>query len=111
MDICAAEGEAVSANEFWNLDQQITETARKLRHLRKLKRAKNRVVRGLGPKRKGIGCRDRDEALKAARGYTDPSTVVRRDGSEVLKGKDWERRKEELRNRSKGMCEMKSILG
>lgn len=55
--------------------------------------------------RKGRGCRDRDEELKARRGYTNPSSYVRRDGSEVLKGEDWKKRVEELRERSGGRCE------
>jgi hypothetical protein len=35
----------------------------------------------------------------------NPSTYVRRDGSEKLVGEDWARRVEELRQRSGGRCE------
>jgi hypothetical protein len=56
-------------------------------------------------KRKGRGAWDRSEALKAKRGYTNPSSFVRVDGTEVLKGIDWTNRKAELRERSGGRCE------
>lgn len=55
--------------------------------------------------RKGRGSRDRYEELKAQRGYTNPSSYVRRDGSEVLKGEDWKRRKCDLAERSEWRCE------
>lgn len=48
---------------------------------------------------------DRCDDLKAIRGYTDPKSFVRRDGSESLAGKDWTRRKEELGERAGGRCE------
>jgi len=86
-----------------------TPEIRELRsRLRRLVKAEHK--RKYGPKRKGIGCRDRDEALKAQRGYTDPSTYVRRDGSEKLVGEDWRRRVEELRERSGGRCEKRFFL-
>lgn len=64
-------------------------------------------------KRKGMGSRDRDEDLKRTRGYTDPSSYVRRDfgGTEKLVGQDWLERKVELFMRSNGGCERVSILG
>lgn len=43
--------------------------------------------------------------LKRKRGYTDPKTIVRVDGSEVLHGKDWATRKDELWNKAGGRCE------
>jgi hypothetical protein len=58
--------------------QKITHYERELRRLRK----QLRKSKGLGPKRKGLGCRDRDEKLKAERGYKRPVKFVRRDGSE-----------------------------
>ena len=60
------------------------------------------------PKRlKGRNCRpaDRDEAEKKRRGYKHPRSVVRLDGSEVLHGADWRKRRDELRERSDGRCE------
>jgi len=60
------------------------------------------------PKRtvsRGCRCSDRAEDLKAIRGYTDPRTFCRRDGSEVLHGADWKKRKEELWERCGGQCE------
>jgi hypothetical protein len=96
-----------------NLREQIAETASKLRRLRKRARAENRQQQGLGPKRKGKGLRvsDRDEAEKVRRGYTNPGSYVRRDGSEVLKGNDWKQRVWQLKTRSGGNCERFSILG
>ncbi len=52
----------------------------------------------------------RDPDKKRRRGYTDPKSFVRVDGSEVLFGKDWTRRKAELAKRSRGICERWSIL-
>jgi hypothetical protein len=49
--------------------------------------------------------RQRDEQLKVERGYTDPKSYVRPDGSEVLCGEDWKRRVQELRERCGGRCE------
>jgi HNH endonuclease len=49
--------------------------------------------------------RQRDEQLKVERGYTDPKSYVRPDGSETLYGEDWKRRVQELRERSGGRCE------
>lgn len=46
--------------------------------------------------------------LKAERGYTDPKSFVRPDGTEVLKGEDWKRRKLELWARCGGRCEKQS---
>lgn len=43
--------------------------------------------------------------LKAARGYKEATSYVREDGSEVLKGKDWMKRKRELWARCGGRCE------
>ena len=60
------------------------------------------------PKKRGMGCRigERDDALKAARGYVEPGSFVRRDGSERLVGRDWRMRVEELRQRAGGgRCE------
>jgi hypothetical protein len=56
-----------------------------------------------------VGCRasNRDDTLKAQRGYTGKS-YVRLDGSEVLYGADWERRKLELWERAGGQCEQKT---
>jgi len=93
------------------LRQREQELVRELRSVRKRIRAENRVQRGLGPKRQVRGSRDRDGALKAARGYSDPSSFVRRDGSEVLKGADWLKRRLELIDRSCGRCEREKILG
>lgn len=47
----------------------------------------------------------RDKALKAERGYVDPKSYVRTDGSEVLYGRDWTQRKKELWKRCQGRCE------
>ena len=47
----------------------------------------------------------KDEAEKARRGYRDPRTIVRMDGTEKLYGKDWTCRKQELAARSGGRCE------
>lgn len=49
--------------------------------------------------------KDRSEELKKARGYTDPKSFVRIDGSEVLHNQDWRNRKMELAERSGGICE------
>jgi hypothetical protein len=93
-----------------NLREQLRKAESAVRRLRKAVRAENRLQRGLGPKRVGRGSRDRDEELKKQRGYSDPSSFVRHDGSEVLKGEDWCKRKEELKQRSLGICEMYRIL-
>jgi hypothetical protein len=57
--------------------------------------------------KRGHGCRisNRDEVEKQKRGYTDPRSFVRLDGSEVLHGKDWILRKQALGERSGGRCE------
>lgn len=74
-------------------------------------KAKRSTVSGLAfpkpVKRKGRGCAGylRDSAAKERLKYTNPDSFVRRDGSEVLKGEDWEKRKEELAQRSEGICE------
>src|SRR5689334_7668382 len=94
-----------------SLRQRERQLTKELRSVRKQIGKQNRVVRGLGPKRIVRGSGDRDEALKASRGYSDPSSFVRHDGSEVLKGEDWKQRKEQLRLRSGGKCEMYTVLG
>ena len=48
---------------------------------------------------------NRDPEEKRRRGYSDPKSFVRIDGSEVLHGWDWTTRKEELFKRCKGKCE------
>lgn len=64
-------------------------------------------------KKRGRGCRIglRDDAEKQRRGYTDPRSFVRLDGSEVLHGVDWLKRKQELGERSGGRCEYKDEAG
>jgi hypothetical protein len=52
-----------------------------------------------------------DEITKRQRGYADPNSVVRFDGSEILVGKDWKKRKEELARRCGGQCEWKDAKG
>jgi len=47
----------------------------------------------------------RDEVEKQKRGYRDKSSIVRPDGSEILVGKDWLKRKAELWARAGGRCE------
>ncbi len=47
----------------------------------------------------------RDEVAKCERGYKDPRSIVRSDGTEKLVGKDWALRKVELRARCEGRCE------
>ena len=47
----------------------------------------------------------RDEVAKAERGYKEPGSIVRPDGSEILVGKDWAKRKFELWTRANGRCE------
>lgn len=54
---------------------------------------------------------NKDEAEKKRRGYTDPESYVRNDGSERLVGKDWKKRKQELLRRSRGRCERWDVLG
>lgn len=85
-----------------SLAERIRYHETELRRLRKLRRKE----RGFTP-RQGRGCRAdlRDDEEKARRGYTDPRSYVRRDGSEVLKGEDWQRRVAELAERSGGRCE------
>jgi hypothetical protein len=80
------------------------EIVKELRERRKARRKRKGSRLGF-VRRKGIGCRDRDEQEKIRRGYTDPSSYVQRDGSEKLVGEDWRRRVEELRERSGGRCE------
>ena len=47
----------------------------------------------------------KDAELKRQRGYTDPKSYVRNDGSEVLHRKDWQFRVAELWQRCRGVCE------
>jgi len=47
----------------------------------------------------------KSKELKAERGYTDPRSYVRNDGSEVLYGRDWTARKREIWERGNGKCE------
>jgi len=56
---------------------------------------------------KGRGCRvsDRDEEAKRRLGYTNPRSFVRRDGSEVLFGEDWQVRRREAFERSGHWCQ------
>lgn len=54
---------------------------------------------------------NKDANLKKSRGYTDPKSFVRLDGSEVLHNEDWVKRKLELHERSGGFCERVKILG
>jgi hypothetical protein len=54
---------------------------------------------------------DKDPELKKARGYTHPDSFVRNDGTEVLSGDDWDRRKKELGCRAKGRCEYRYFGG
>jgi 5-methylcytosine-specific restriction endonuclease McrA len=46
-----------------------------------------------------------DNEAKKRLGYKHPKSKVRFDGSEVLHGSDWKRRKEELWERCGGQCE------
>jgi hypothetical protein len=46
-----------------------------------------------------------DEETKRKRGYVERGSIVRYDGCEILVGRDWRRRKEELAARSGGICE------
>lgn len=69
---------------------------------------RNRLAVFPKPKRrKGRGCRmsNLDREAKIRLGYKDPGSFVRLDGSEVLFGEDWTRRKMELWERSGGRCE------
>lgn len=54
---------------------------------------------------------DKSPELKAQRGYTHPDSFVRLDGSEVLHGNDWKKRKIELWERCGGRCEYRYING
>jgi hypothetical protein len=47
----------------------------------------------------------KDPDLKRERGYKHPKSYVRVDGSEVLYGKDWTKRKLEIWERGGGRCE------
>ena len=48
---------------------------------------------------------NKDPIAKELSGYMDPKSFVRNDGSEVLFGEDWTRRKKELWVRCQGRCE------
>lgn len=76
-------------------------------HNRKLLRERKRQALGLPKRARGKLCRpvDRDEAAKIRRGYTNSRSYVRLDGSEVLYGEDWGKRKAELWARAEGRCE------
>ena len=50
---------------------------------------------------------DKSPELKVQRGYRDPKSFVRLDGSEVLVRADWKKRKQELWWRCGGQCEYK----
>jgi hypothetical protein len=54
--------------------------------------------------------RKKNPQLKAERGYTDPKSFVRNDGSEWLVRQDWENRVEELADRCNGKCERVKVL-
>lgn len=77
------------------------------RKVSKLLRQRSRQAHGLGPRKKGMGCRigDRDEAEKVRRGWLEAGSYVRRDGSEKLVGRDWRMRVGELERRSGMRCE------
>jgi 5-methylcytosine-specific restriction endonuclease McrA len=47
----------------------------------------------------------KDVPATKARKFIDPKSRVLESGCEILEGVDWERRKKELYERSKGMCE------
>lgn len=53
---------------------------------------------------------DRWPEEKARRKYTNERSYVRRDGSERLHGEDWDKRKQELFDRSDGACEMQTVM-
>lgn len=46
-----------------------------------------------------------DRQATEAAGFSDPKSYVAKDGREVLKGEDWERRKRILWERADGRCE------
>ena len=87
--------------------QQIRAELDQVETRRRRLRKELRQHKGLPPKKKGQGVRigDRDDALKAARGYVEPGSFVRRDGSEKLVGRDWKQRVHELWLRAAGRCE------
>ena len=95
---------------------QIAEIERSMqpfkRQIRTLKRAL-RKAKGLPAKRKGQGVRigDRWPEEKERRGYVEPGSFVRRDGSEKLVGRDWTNRVLELWQRSGGRCEAMRMPG
>jgi hypothetical protein len=72
---------------------------RKMR-IRNKRRKESGRLRGIN-----VPLAERDDKEKHARGYVHPRTAVRKDGSEVLFGVDWIKRKQELWLRSDGMCE------
>lgn len=53
----------------------------------------------------------KDPELKKQRGYIEPGSFVRLDGSEKLIGRDWQKRKHELIRRAVGSCELFAVLG
>lgn len=83
------------------------------RRIGKQLRKRSRKAHGLPQRKKGMGVRigDRDDDLKEVRGYIDPSTFVRKDGTEVLKGADWRIRVYTLFARAKGQCEYEIAPG
>lgn len=52
-----------------------------------------------------------DRAATEAAGFADARSYVCWDGRQVLFGKDWKARKDELLKRSQGRCERRTILG
>jgi hypothetical protein len=53
----------------------------------------------------------RDNEAKQRLGYKHPKSLVRPDGSETLVGEDWKKRKQELWDRAKGLCEQTWFTG
>jgi predicted restriction endonuclease len=47
----------------------------------------------------------KDEVEKKLRGYREKKSIVRPDGREILVGRDWKKRKQELVKRCEGRCE------
>ena len=77
------------------------------------RKAKIQLAFSKPQKKRGQNCVAwlRDDAEKQRRGYTDPRSFVRLDGSEVLHRVDWLKRKQELGERSGGRCEYMDEVG